>query len=79
MTIPKIEQTNWKYHLSNKQTILYYCNLLFYFSCSLETEESFAMFLSDFYDICMKNLIKVSKKIVQSEHKGFPSDFKIKA
>ena len=42
-------------------------------------EEYFAKFGGDFCDIHMKKLIKVNKKIVQSQFKGFPSDLNIKA
>ena len=40
-------------------------------------EEYFAKFGTDFCDIHMEKLIKVNKEMVQSEFKGFPSDFSI--
>ena len=42
-------------------------------------EEYFAKFGADFCDIHMEKLLKVNQKIVQSEFKGFPSDFNIQA
>ena len=42
-------------------------------------EESSAKCGGDFCDIYMENLIKVNKKNVQSQFKGFSSDFNIKA
>ena len=87
MTISRIEQTSWKYHLSNKQTI----QILLYTSYSTSVapwtlkvthlilfEEYFAKFGADFCDIHMEKLIKVNKKIVKSELKGFPSDLTLK-
>ena len=80
MTISKIEKTNWKHHLSNKQTI----QILLYTSYSTSvapwtlrvTHLILQGFWGDLYDINIKEWIKGNKKIVQSEFNNIYSQTK---